>query len=833
MSIRFFGYVLLLAIAGFFVLGIQAQTDTPTPTVEGTPLIETWCYHFDFTDNDYDGQWVYLNGEQANGFGHISDEDGIIYGYFSLGQSFSNVDRIAVDFYGNPSFSETGQSTLTISAFGLYASYDASPSAFFPIPSRYNGTANTLPLDTGASPQVDGQIILETTGDNTITDSAYIRFDGVAGGIDTFEIQGNGENPFGVSNCAYIGNLGSGGGSGSGGGGGSNPTSQPLPTNTPTSTPTLIPTSTPDNSWCYQWDFTVSDGGWVVSDNSGNAQGSYTANGWESAINGSNNNPHLYIEVNFTDTFVNSWQIDVAYVNNANEAVSDNQTLVNRLDGSQVGTNTNYPNWGSTGTTATLFHTANATLDELYFVAAHDDSASVIRATGAQAEGQGTNPFGENNCNVPTPTPSGDTPTPDLSPTPTLTPTSGGEGGSSSGSGGIFLTPFATSTVSLTQTQSPTYEEQCIFENASFTSDSDGWITTGDSVLGAIVMSDGDTLEQEITIPSGDYTLEIVSEPVLTDDDTTAGNVQLDYNMYNDSEVEVDSVVFGVSDAAYDNYGGQYTSDTDLTVSESPLTFELTVNITGTTISAVRILSVCISEGGENTGNDGELGNGIFTYSCGQPITPPPLSILKIGQWIVFLARVLLQWFQCQLLPFLSLILNALIQFFLTATNFFNWIISTFVALLNWIFSQLFPFIGKWLVNFVAFLLSGFSSFVNRGVRIILIGGLLLELLTELLQLVLMLTIRAFNWGRFALIDMVLVFIEWGFQSPQDVGFPIHDCTNYPLQSDICAMFYIAEHTIFSGVGQYIVPLLSAIFGVVQFFFMIDMFLKFIGKAKE
>lgn len=837
MKLRYIALFSLLALAGFFAFNVDAQA---TPTVVPT-LQPGWCYEFDFTSNDYLNTILVSDGVYNPGNGY-EDVAGAIDISYSITDAYSTAETIEIDLYMTNVDSNT---QLEFAAFGIEGIAYVDNGEFKVYP--FTADSNSLPVVGGV---VDGTLTITSNGNNFLHRFARISGSDVEIIVSRFKIIGSGENsPFGSSNCPIV--LDSGGDDGG------NPTSVPPPTATPTASNTPLPTHTytpsptSENNWCFLINSNFNNWNYV------SYVGSPSARGLEAAQNHRDGitydtiygmSADFSVSLGATITRVTSKTvINYGWIENSNYVLWISHEPSGDADGYAR-------SW--TGSNGVFSTTRTESLIGEYSSGDFNIVSDVILANNAQAYdgtpadayleyiqiyGRGINPFPYSNCSQNgevTPNPA--TNTPAFTSTPTLTPTPTDSGGGDSGGGDtdfgeIYLTPFATPTIDLTPTATPSYDEQCGFVNASFSDGTASWTTTGQEAPGSVMLTNGDTLEQYINLSPGDYQITLSTKAKFTGDDTTLSDVTFDFDAVNDSLVSVDSGTLGTaSHGDYDSSTGEWKFITyDLTVAE-PVTITFTATVTGTSIDDVYVQSVCLREVGDTDPDPDTVSeNGIFQYTCGEQLTPPRLSILAIGEWIIFLAKALLQWFSCVLMPTINAILNAMIQFFLSVANFFNWIVSTFMAFMNLVFGALFSVIQIAWRNLMNLLWSIYFALVVNLASIAITAVLVMQILQTIAGIVWLFLVNAWNFGVWVIVDIIFASASWQTQSATDIGIPLHDCVNAPLQSNICAVFYIGDNTIFSGVGQYFIPLVSGIIGTLQFLYVADLFIRYLKEVRK
>ncbi|MEM9954345.1 MAG: hypothetical protein AAF846_22230 [Chloroflexota bacterium] len=205
------------------------------------------------------------------------------------------------------------------------------------------------------------------------------------------------------------------------------------------------------------------------------------------------------------------------------------------------------------------------------------------------------------------------------------------------------------------------------------------------------------------------------------------------------------------------------------------------------------------------------------------------------GQWFEWLFGGLGNTFNCRILPTFQFIgaqvsstassVGSIFDFLTTSvrdglsdiiSNVKNGI-QLFTDTLNWTGGQLVPYLGGWLNNFWA-QLSYFIKNLTSSIWSIITGlfGLLWQGVNQVVEFVK--SILNFIGTAFRVVGNI--FSLWNDVEPEKPpGLP--DCLNDPLAYEICAVWYILDNTLFSGVGAFIVPALNVyILLLIAFFFL-------------
>ncbi|MEO1440943.1 MAG: hypothetical protein AAFV33_11100, partial [Chloroflexota bacterium] len=379
---------------------IPLASETPTVQVQ-----EQWCAFFDFAQDDHDEFW------QTQ-----IDQDSLPRSTYVVGEGWKGIQKddyrigVRVDFQTEPIITFIG-ATFTY-AGELRNSRGASVSSTRLFESVLFNEGETFVFDqrstvTGTDPFIQFGLVAGFAS-SPAPDATLINY----------RVEGVGFNPFGFSNCAPGGDL----------------TPTPTPTITPTITATPTETQTPSatptdiGEWCYQRDFTISQGG--VTTNPASDFGVYVpGDGWFSEYEERNGTLGSYLFL-LDDTPNN---------------MSLNQVQADYVQGTSTFTFVSYGAVGGGIVTADQItitdpglHTASYQVDssvnDVRFVSQNTGVNAGFQLLALRYYGSGTNPFGVDNCTlngVPTVTPI-------FTPLPTVTtvPIQGGGNGGSGGDGG-------------------------------------------------------------------------------------------------------------------------------------------------------------------------------------------------------------------------------------------------------------------------------------------------------------------------------------------------------------------------------------------------------------
>jgi hypothetical protein len=268
-------------LIALLLLVVLAGCGTGVPDVDGTD----WCYKFDFRldDNGFNiaaGSWEDDLGLLTDGSGNLIFNYG--FGTYVEPSFVIVVVQRPAGITGDINISAAGD------VFGVSSTFNA-----------------TMPAAISSYPVVAQPGTVGISG-NSINVTAFADQDLL---LQSIEIRGMGGSPFPTNLCDDSQPLTP-----------STDTPEPAETYTPsltaaptltrTASPTPTPTNTPEGEWCYEWDFTVSDGDWTLLSGYG---GTYSAgNGW-TTTSPPDNLISIYwnfpTEINLT-SFVMNWTVE-------------------------------------------------------------------------------------------------------------------------------------------------------------------------------------------------------------------------------------------------------------------------------------------------------------------------------------------------------------------------------------------------------------------------------------------------------------------------------------------------------------------------------------------
>jgi hypothetical protein len=448
------------------------------------------------------------------------------------------------------------------------------------------------------------------------------------------------------------------------------------------------------------------------------------------------------------------------------------------------------------------------------------DATAYAHITYAMLRGLGTCPF--SSCDVaipPTPTPTG-------SPTPTAT-----------------NTPEATATdiilgqVTATPSQ---YEDNCTLLNYSFNNGGDNWSTTGTAVQGAIIVNDTETFSQSVSLSASSYYLSLVASISNPGSSPNDGTLEFDYTItYPDTSSDMGT--FSISEQYVFQNNNEIVFELPVTAQSGTHTFAFESNLVN--ITEARVLQVCLSSTSESENNltSDNAYNGYQWKTCGDTISPPT-DWLNIGAWILYLWNSLWKTIYCFIMPPINTILANMILWF-------TWFFYTVTGFLAWLFLELLPFLFAHIRNFWAILtnllgilaLGAFNGLSLLWDMLSLILGALwlalssatLNFLWDVVGLYLIL-LKMFSilFGYLALIRSYI--IAAGLQLTSFIGAyiiatptqppGIPDCVLLPLEHGICALYFVADNTLFAGaIGSLLIPIIVIFVDMMSMFYFIKL----------
>lgn len=335
-----------------------------------------------------------------------------------------------------------------------------------------------------------------------------------------------------------------------------------------------------------------------------------------------------------------------------------------------------------------------------------------------------------------------------------------------------------------TYTPTPTIAEACLFQNYSFNDGLSQWSYSGASAYpGAVILNNGAYIEQTVYSDGGYY----LWVPATVNDgagDDTDGSATIYYQIkrFSDNAVIAGGTITTTEQSFYAGGGNLYNFISEYI----PMTagfYTIQIQAQLASISTINALSACFTlVPPEQVIDDTEYPDDNFSWAeCGDTISPPA-NLLNIGSWIRYLWSQLTKFFICSLEPILNGIFNA---------------ISALFELIGWLVGWLWQFLqNAW--GFLWWILT------SAWDLIVSVLGMLWDLILYLVDQIW----RVISWALTALSQLFTLYELWRDVEPvQPPGLP--DCINSPTDSNICAVYYIAEHTFFSGtIGGLFIPVL-------------------------
>jgi hypothetical protein len=245
-----------------------------------------------------------------------------------------------------------------------------------------------------------------------------------------------------------------------------------------------------------------------------------------------------------------------------------------------------------------------------------------------------------------------------------------------------------------------------------------------------------------------------------------------------------------------------------------------------------------------------------FNASCPLGVTRPTGS--DIGLWIGYLWSELSRFFTCDLMRVLNAIHTSLIDFFDTSRYFMRYLMVSGNMTLSWFSTDILYWINGHLSNIaggnVTFIevqggkscnnlfcvIDGFFGGFNNLLNFL--GQLLDQALAPIIDLLIMIVGDSFSFllglaqsviellltGAYAIIDLGKFFFSFlwkilnDFSTAEPVQIPMLPyCDVDPNSSPACRLFWVAEHTIFSGPGAIIIPIFTGYLIVIIMLYMI------------
>lgn len=335
-----------------------------------------------------------------------------------------------------------------------------------------------------------------------------------------------------------------------------------------------------------------------------------------------------------------------------------------------------------------------------------------------------------------------------------------------------------------TYTPTKTIAEACLFQNYSFNDGLSQWTYSGASAYpGAVILNNGAYIEQTVYSDGGYY----LWVPATINDgagDDTDGSATIYYQIerFSDNAIVGGGTITANEESFYAGGGNLYNFISDY-IDMDPGFYTIQIQAQLASISTINALSACFTLiPPEQVVDDTQYPEDNFAWAeCGDTISPPA-NLLNIGSWIRYLWSQLTKFFICSLEPILRGIWDAISGLF----NLVGWLVGWLWQFLQNVWSFLW-----WLLT-------------SAWELIVSVLGMLWDLVVYLVGQIW----RVVSWALTALTQLFRLYDLWRDVEPvQPPGLP--DCINAPTDSNICAVYYIAEHTFFSGtIGGLFIPVL-------------------------
>lgn len=380
----------------------------------------------------------------------------------------------------------------------------------------------------------------------------------------------------------------------------------------------------------------------------------------------------------------------------------------------------------------------------------------------------------------------------------------------------------------------------CYFIDSSFENGLTSWETSEEveSDDGAAQLPDDATIEQDIALTAGTYTLRVVTEVWGTaaynpDDEDITGGITLEYAYPDSTFVSMGTKTW----ASYSHRTQTFTAEIVIATDEDG-TFTLRPNLASspTGVLGVTINSACLTKAGEIPGGDGD---GLITPSCGT-IAIPTLSATQPGTWTTWLWAQLNKFFRCELIKVINSMHTAMVNFFRVAMWNIRWTQAAVIRFGNFTSSG-FYWLNGHLHNIAVgrvYQIEGAETIESYGdLGDVLLGGLksvidvFIDLLQRIIDFVFYLLNLVFQLAlsivvaliRLAVILVGLIigslgqlfdllnalFFAWNNSTATPIaGLP--QCAIEPKGNPICIFLWTLENTIFSGRGFLFIPFIVA-----------------------
>lgn len=687
--------------------------------------------------------------------------------------------------------------------------------------------------------------------------------------IDTIQIYGSGINPFPVNNC-----------------GGVNPTATPSATPTQTEPPSPTPTIDTGWDWCYKYtDFSdwyiyypgagqITTNRIEVSDYNGGGFDGGATDIHRGIANARVNLPssvrrmEMYYYTDGFDLRVPSRQTGVGLVS------TSNSWTINYHPGSSVTYASDAPDSGVRSVEVGY----DVSFGVVYLNNTSNRDSFLPSRTGyvddVRVYGNGSNPYGVDNCN-------------DVSPTSTPAPTDTPDGGFNFLWCRQFDFSISDGGFRLADTNYLNGEQ-----TSGGWADSIGWYPENDRV--AIEINIPDPIDQRLItgvegIGTDSISLWAVDEPYTgSDEPFVTGVNQINYTgsieaktIYassNDNDAIKGIRVYGpgINNPFGENNCDQYISGLPSVTPQPTLTPWATDTPapTSTVNPAPTAQPTATPDPADDTNSytpDGTCERYTGSETSGSGLNP--------FEWLF---GGLVNFYNCVLMPPINFVANAIATSVAIARDTFTWLttslynaitaivlsVRSVFSLLRGVFLDTLLSFGTQMLNmylrigdifdFIKQLYGLFLDFVIWiALSLLWINGwfqnlwriltyYLLELLingaTFLINLYLLVTdlmsiARSFAGNMLDFILTAIVFAAsflnmWNTATPEPIpGLP--DCLNAPLDHNICAVWYILDNTMFSGIGAFIIPALTIFVSILVVLYFMETVVERLQKLWE
>lgn len=448
-----------------------------------------------------------------------------------------------------------------------------------------------------------------------------------------------------------------------------------------------------------------------------------------------------------------------------------------------------------------------------------------------------------------------------------------GNGRYSAAVANIGSVPIEVRALCVTSGESSTSPGTCYFSNSQFDNGASGWQLLGSTSTdaGVLNMTDGSQIKQAVRLSPAPgesthiYTVDIrfrpwrefTASPLLN---ATSATLWFDYQWQNESPESIyDSTSGGLAGGPANGnqtnflMGGWQTIRQEITISSeinAYFVLEADINTGGdTTVLGVQIDSICLNaphyltdEDGNNI-YDGHPPDYLVYQECHVVPFPTTSEPYLWIQWAYYGAN---NFFKCDLMKAINRTYETINSFYKTVGWAIRWFETSTNQSARWLGNQLVPWLNGHFRNFVAAAGSGQPGSGGVGlwdVLLALINNVLspildlirsivdaaLEIVGSLLNgviaIVLGLITVLFNLFNTAISATGSLVGAWNNAEPADISW-LPNCTADPRSNPFCATSWLAENTLFAGVGIVIIPLLISIGSI-------DLILMVVGEIRR